>query len=198
MTKPSAVTATLDARLEATCNALVKVAAERTEARRPFNAAIRACPVRFTNLGAATAARIPRIRITTISSIKVKPRVCLVIFISLKKFKSLQLQSYVYFYYTQNIVGASIPMSAACSPGKFPWLGSGVSLSTPAHTLHSSHSGPTRARQYRHLQQSPCLFFQNQVYGVTSSIRTPVKASRLRSGSGSAGANSNRTRNRRR
>jgi hypothetical protein len=34
-------------------------------------------------LGAATAARMPRIRITTISSISVKPRVCLFIFVSL-------------------------------------------------------------------------------------------------------------------
>src|SRR2546425_12384204 len=104
--RPSAVTCTLDAKPAATCNALVKVEAERTEARRPFNAAIRACPVRLTNLGAATAARIPRIRITTISSISVKPRVCLFIFVSLKKFKSLQLQSYVCFYYTQYTVGA--------------------------------------------------------------------------------------------
>src|SRR5258708_33834742 len=35
------------------------------------------------NLGAATAASIPKIRITTISSISVKPRACLFIFVSL-------------------------------------------------------------------------------------------------------------------
>src|SRR3989442_10453151 len=67
----------------ATCSAFASVAADMTEARRPFNAAIRAWVVRLTNLGAATAAKMPRIRITTISSISVKPRLCLVIFILL-------------------------------------------------------------------------------------------------------------------
>src|SRR6267143_501253 len=80
---PSIDTEVLLAAPVATCSAFASVEAEITAARRPSNAAARADPVRLANLGAATAARMPRIRITTISSIKVKPRVCLFIFVSL-------------------------------------------------------------------------------------------------------------------
>src|SRR6266700_6808003 len=44
---------------------------------------MRAPDVTSMNLGAAMAASIPKIRITTISSISVKPRICLFIFVSL-------------------------------------------------------------------------------------------------------------------
>src|SRR6266849_1901146 len=72
----------------ATVSAFASVEAELTAARKPFSAAMRACPVRSMNLGAAMAARMPRIRITTISSISVKPRVCFVIFVSLKNLRA--------------------------------------------------------------------------------------------------------------
>src|SRR6266446_7943145 len=80
---PSMVTLEPEFNPCATCSALASVAAEVTAARRPSSAAARAVPVRLANLGAATAARMPRIRITTISSMSVKPRVCLFIFVSL-------------------------------------------------------------------------------------------------------------------
>src|SRR5882762_10741304 len=80
---PSIVTEAPLANPDATWSAFASVDADITAARRPFNAAARADPVRLANLGAATAARIPRTRITTINSISVKPRVCLFIFVSL-------------------------------------------------------------------------------------------------------------------
>src|SRR3989442_14883351 len=52
---------------------------------------MRACEVRSMNLGAAMAARMPRIRITTISSISVKPRVCFVIFVYLSDLTAYRL-----------------------------------------------------------------------------------------------------------
>ena len=73
------VTEALEARFAASCSAFVKVAAELTAARNPFKDAARAWDVTSMNLGAAMAARMPRIKITTISSISVKPRVCLCI-----------------------------------------------------------------------------------------------------------------------
>src|SRR5205809_7747789 len=73
MATPSTVTDAFEARFEASCSAFVKVAAELTAARNPFKDAARAWEVTSMNLGAAIAARMPRIRITTISSIKVKP-----------------------------------------------------------------------------------------------------------------------------
>src|SRR6266704_2746911 len=83
MATPSTVTDEPAARFEAICSAFVKVAAELTAARNPFKDAARAWDVTSMNLGAAMAARMPRIRITTISSISVKPRVCFFILVSL-------------------------------------------------------------------------------------------------------------------
>jgi len=81
MATPSTVTDAFEARFEASCSAFVKVAAELTAARNPFKDAARAWEVTSMNLGAAIAARMPRIRITTISSIKVKPLDCFVTFL---------------------------------------------------------------------------------------------------------------------
>jgi len=83
MATPSTVTDEPAARFEASCSAFVRVEAELTAARNPFSDAARACDVTSMNLGAAIAARMPRIRITTISSIRVKPRACFLIFVSL-------------------------------------------------------------------------------------------------------------------
>ncbi len=91
MATPSTVTDEPAARFEAICSAFVKVAAELTAARNPFKDAARAWDVTSMNLGAAMAARMPRIRITTISSISVKPRVCFVILVSLTNLVAYRL-----------------------------------------------------------------------------------------------------------
>src|SRR5439155_11692419 len=83
MATPSTVTDAFEAKFEASCSAFVKVAAELTAARNPFKDAARAWEVTSMNLGAAIAARMPRIRITTINSISVKPLDCFFILVSL-------------------------------------------------------------------------------------------------------------------
>lgn len=47
------------------------------EAATPCRVAARASPPKFANLGNANAAKIPKITITMINSIKVKPLCCL-------------------------------------------------------------------------------------------------------------------------
>src|SRR5437879_13126434 len=91
MATPSTVTDAFEAKFEAGCRAFVKVAAELTAARNPFKDAARAWDVMSMNLGAAIAARMPRIRITTISSIKVKPLDRFVTFFSSKNLRSCDL-----------------------------------------------------------------------------------------------------------
>src|SRR5438046_9744628 len=81
MATPSTVTDAFEARFEASCSAFVKVAAELTAARNPFKDAARAWEVRSEERRVGKEGRMPRIRITTISSISVKPRVCFFIFI---------------------------------------------------------------------------------------------------------------------
>src|SRR5438034_2096381 len=91
MATPSTVTDAFEAKFEASCSAFVKVAAELTAARNPFKDAARAWEVTSMNFGAAMAARMPRIRITTISSTSVKPRVCFFILVSLTNLVTYRL-----------------------------------------------------------------------------------------------------------
>src|SRR5436189_6195099 len=81
MATPYTVTDAFEARFEASCSAFVKVAAELTAARNPFKDAARAWEVTSMNLGVSLDTRMLRFRITTISSIKVKPLDCFVTFL---------------------------------------------------------------------------------------------------------------------